>query len=396
MSFLPVQPQCRKKNGWFNSLVVSASLTSDCCRFGSWDRGLGYLAEIKKDESARRSFGWGIIGTGRIALDFATDLAQLSDARVTAVLSRDQSSANVFATKSGAQKVYCDVDQFMADEDVNIVYVASPNSMHFSQALRAIRAGKAVLIEKPVALSEAEAEALHHEALNNDVFVMEAMWIRFLPGILAIKSMIEAGSIGVIQSVSGTLSWKNNYDPQSRLFNKALGGGASLDLGVYLLSLTLHLLGEPETISGSWQAALGGVDMRASYRLQYPNAVASLECGLDRTLANTFEIKGSKGTFRISDPFVRARRVEIGTSRLARWAMSLSKNGTAAKVLARLPFPGHKIIQFPYEGHGLSFQAQAVMDALRRGETGHAIMPISESAAVLRAISLVMAQPPSA
>ncbi len=383
-------------NGWFNSLVVSASLTSDCCRFGSWDRGPGYLAEIKKDESARRSFGWGIIGTGRIALDFATDLAQLSDARLTAVLSRDQSSADVFATKSGAQKAYCDVDQFMADEDVDIVYVASPNSMHLSQALLAINAGKAVLIEKPVALTKAEADLLFREAQRNNVFVMEAMWIRFLPGIAAVKRMIEDGSIGVIQSISGTLSWKNDYDPKSRLFNKALGGGASLDLGVYALSLTIHLLGEPETISGSWQAAPSGVDMRASYRLHYANAVASLECGLDKTLANTFQIKGGKGIIRISDPFVRARRLEVGTSRLARWAMSLSKGGTAARVFARLPFPGHRIMQFPYEGHGLSFQGQAVMDALRRGETDHAIMPMSESAAVLRAISLVMAQPPSA
>ncbi len=395
MSFRPVQPQCGKKNGWFNSRPVSASLALGCYGFGSAGLGGAHLADMESDTSSDRKYGWGIIGTGRIASDFASDLRLLDGARLAAVLSRDQSSADHFAMKSGAAAAYCDIDRFMADKNIHIVYVATPNSMHLPQALRAICAGKAVLIEKPVAPSESEAEVLHREALRNNVFVMEALWVRFLPGIAAVKSMIGNGSIGEIQSISGTLSWKNDYDPQSRLFNKALGGGASLDLGVYLLSLTLHLLGEPEKISGSWLAAPSGVDMRASYRLHYPNAVAELECGLDQSLANTFEIKGSKGTVRISDPFVRAWRVEVGTSRLAQLAMSLSKSSIAAKALARLPFPGHKVMQFSYQGHGLSYQAQAVMDALRRGESGHSLMPMSESAAVLRAISQVMAHPPN-
>ena len=359
------------------------------------NRGGTDLTDIRSDATALKTFGWGIVGTGRIASDFASDLRQLSDARLAAVLSRDQSSADLFAKKSAAVHAYNDIDRFMADKTIDIVYIASPNSMHLPQALRAIRAGKAVLIEKPVAPSEPEAEVLRREALRNNVFVMEAMWVRFLPGMVAVKDIIDAGTIGAIQSISGTLSWRNDFDPQSRLFNKALGGGASLDLGVYLLSLTMHLLGEPEKISGSWQAAPSGVDMRASYRLHYPNAVAELECGLDRNLANTFEIKGSKGTVRISDPFVRARRIEVATRRLANLAMSFAKRGGAEKLLARLPFPGHKVLQFPYVGHGLSFQAQAVMDALRRGETGHEMMPMSESAAVLRAISMLLAHPPS-
>lgn len=395
MSFRPVQPQCGKKNGRFNSRQVSASLACGCCGFGSAGMGRRHLADIQSDSPAHRKFGWGIIGTGRIASDFASDLRLLDGARLAAVLSRDQSSADHFAKKSGAAAAYCDIDSFMADKNIDIVYVATPNSLHLPQALRAIRAGKAVLIEKPVTPSDSEADVLHREALRNNVFVMEAMWVRFLPGIAAIKSMIGADYIGEIHSISGTLSWKNDYDPQSRLFNKALGGGASLDLGVYLLSLTMHFLGEPERISGSWRAAPSGVDMRASYRLQYRSAIAELECGLDKNLANMFEIKGSKGTVRISDPFVRARRVEVGTSSLARSAMSLSKSSIAAKALARLPFPGHKVMQFSHQSHGLSYQAQAVMDALRRGETGHSLMPMSESAAVLRAISQVMSHPPN-
>ncbi len=370
---------------WLVTVVDSA--------FRDW--GGARLADIETVKPAHKSFGWGIVGSGRIATDFASDLRLLGDARLAAVLSRDQSSADHFASKCKAAGAYSDIDRFMADGDIDIVYIATPNSMHLPQALRAIRAGKAVLIEKPVAPSEPEVDFLHREALRNNVFVMEAMWIRFLPGIAAVKDMVKSGEIGDIRSICGTLSWKNDYDPQSRLFNKPLGGGASLDLGVYLLSLTMHLLGEPGKISGCWTAAPSGVDMRASYRLHYPNAVAELECGLDRTLANTFEIKGSKGTIRINDPFIRARRVEIGTSGMARWAMSHTKAGVAAKLAARLPYPGHRDMQFPYEGHGLSFQAQAVMDALRRGETGHIAMPMSESAAALRAICVLLSLPPN-
>jgi predicted dehydrogenase len=350
------------------------------------------LADIEGGAQTDRPFGWGIVGTGRIASDFASDLNLLSEARLVAVLSRDQASADSFAQKTGCVAAYSDIDHFMADKAIDIVYVATPNSMHLPQALRAIRARKAVLIEKPIAPSEPEVEVLRREALRNHVFVMEAMWVRFLPGIAAVKAMINAGTLGDILSVSGSLGWKNEYDPQSRLFNKALGGGASLDLGVYLLSLTMYLFGEPEKISGSWRAAPSGVDMRAFYKLLYADAVAELECGLDRNLANTFEIKGS---IRISDPFIRARRIEVGTGDLARRIMALSGSGRAARLLARLPFPGHKIHDCSYEGHGLSFQAKAVMVALRNGETGHRSMPLPESAAVLRAMSMLLAHPPN-
>ena len=353
------------------------------------------MTDIVTEKQNRQGFGWGIIGTGRIASDFASDLKQLKDARLAAVLSRDQASADSFAQKYGCATGYCDIDRFMADKNVDIVYVATPNSMHLPQALRAIRAGKAVLIEKPIAPSEPEAEVLHREAVRNKVFVMEAMWIRFLPGIISVKRMIDAGDIGEIQTIRGSLSWKNEYDPQSRLFNKALGGGASLDLGVYLLSLTMYLLGEPDKISGAWAAAPSGVDMRASYKLHYKNALAELSCGLDKNLKNTFLIKGKRGSIRISDPFVRAGRIELATGRLGRWLVELRTGGTPAKIFSRLAFPGHKVLQFPYGGHGLSFQADAVMQALRDGETGQKSMPLSESAAVLRAISMLLAHPPT-
>ena len=341
-----------------------------------------------------RIFGWGIIGTGHIAGSFAEDLRQLPNARLAAVLSRSEPSASKFALKHSASTAYTDLAAFLADDAVDIVYVATPNSTHVALALSAMRAGKAVLIEKPAALSAADVELLGQEADRSGTFVMEAMWIRFLPGISEVKRLIESGEIGQVRALRGALSWKNAYDPHGRLFDKSLGGGASLDLGVYLLSLTMHIMGEPDRVSGSWTAAPSGVDIRASYRLHYGDAHAELECGLDQDLHNIFEITGSKGVIRISNPFIRARRVELAKGKVSQALMQAANGVSAAKLMARLPFPGHRIWHFPYVGHGLSFQADALMQALESGKSLENTMLLDSSAAVLRAVSTVLALPP--
>ena len=360
-------------------------------RFGATEDG-ECVAESSETVTKTKQFGWGIIGTGRIATDFASDLRFAGGAKLVAVLSRDQKSAAEFCENAGSGTAYSDMDQFLADPVIDIVYIASPNSMHLPQALRAIYAGKAVLVEKPLAPSESEAELIALEAVRNNVLVMEAMWIRFLPGITAVKNLIDEGAIGEVRSIKGTLSYRNAYDPAGRLFNKAMGGGASLDLGVYLLSLTMMLMGEPQRISGSWKAAPSGVDMSANYRLHYANSSADLTCGLDETRHNGFDIIGTKGHIRISDPFIRARRVEIATGNLARKLMLTVKTGLSAKLLTKLPMPGHKLLRFDDQGHGLHYQAVAVMDALRGGKSGTETLPLSDSAAVLRAIGTLLSQ----
>lgn len=352
------------------------------------------MAENYKTPTNTKEFGWGIIGTGRIAQDFASDLKYAPGAKLVAVLSREQKSADEFCVNAGSGTAYSDMDRFMADPATDIIYVASPNSMHLPQALRAIRAGKAVLVEKPLAPSETEADVIAREAGRNHVLVMEAMWIRFLPGIIAIKRLIDDGTIGDVTGITGTLSYENTYDPASRLFNRAMGGGASLDLGVYLLSLTMMLMGDPQRISGSWKAAPSGVDLRANYRLHYANAVAELNCGLDETRHNGFDIIGTKGHIRISDPFIRARRIEVATGDLSRKLMLTFKSGIGARLLAKLPVPGRQLLLFDGQGHGLWHQAVAMMDALRAGKTGVETMPLTDSAAVLRAIGILLSHSP--
>lgn len=334
--------------------------------------------------------GWGIIGTGLIAKKFAADLECLPNAELRAILSRNAATAGGFASEHKSAMPYSDMDAFLANKSVSIVYIASPNSAHVAQALRCIRAGKHVLIEKPAAPSEPEIGVIEREAARHGVFAMEAMWPRFLPGFAAVKKALADGVAGEIQSVRATLSWKVPFEPGNRFFSKSLGGGASLDLGVYLLSMTMFLFGEPEKISGSWVAAPTGVDMAARYRLHYPGLEADLLCGFDANRTNTYEIAGTKGHIRISDPFIRAERIEISTGTLAKRLMNLAPSGKPAKALARIPFPGHRVFRQALNGNGLEAQAAAVMKAVEEGAVQHPLMRLEESGAVLRAIQMLL------
>jgi predicted dehydrogenase len=349
--------------------------------------------------SPERTVRFGIIGTGRIAADFANDLKHVKNTALHAVLSREIQSAEVFQRTHGAAKAYARSDDFMADPDIDAVYVASPNSAHPAQALAAIRAGKAVLIEKPVAASAHEAEAIAAEAARHGTFAMEAMWIRFLPGIQRAKALIEGGAIGQIKSVRGELSYFNAFNPQSRLFSKALGGGASLDLGVYLLSLTTFLFGAPSSVSGQWKGAASGVDLAARYKLSYPGFSAALSTSLERDGYNVFEIEGTDGVLRIEDPFIQARRLRILKGGAARSALlrpaSETRPGKLDRLISRLPLPGQEILSFNYPGNGLQFEAEETANSIRSGVSSSAAMPLNDSIGVLKMIECVLSQPAS-
>ncbi|RCS25705.1 gfo/Idh/MocA family oxidoreductase [Phyllobacterium salinisoli] len=351
---------------------------------------------------AVNSVGWGIVGTGEIARRFASDLPLASGAVLHAVHSRTPDNAERFRAETGAQKAYHDLDSFMSDPYVQAVYVATPNSLHLAQTLRALRNRKAVLTEKPIAPSFPEADVIQREAMRQKTFAMEAMWTRFLPAVQAAKARIKAGAIGEIRRITADLSYYRPYDPESRFFSRALGGGAALDLGVYPVSLAMYFLGEPEKVSGRWFSAKNGVDMRTEMTLHYASAEAELSCGFDRDGANHFLIEGSAGAIRLDAPFLKVQRLTLyspAAMKSSLIAPSPQGDRLPAKLLSRLPTPlsrlwGCRIEHHPFEGNGLQFQAMAVMNALRAGETRSPIMPLQESVAVLRAIGIVLSRSP--
>jgi predicted dehydrogenase len=357
------------------------------------------IRNARLSPSPERTVRFGVIGTGRIAADFANDLRHAKNAALHAVLSRDIKSAEAFQKAHGTAKAYCLMADFMADPDIDAVYVATPNTSHARFALASIRAGKPVLVEKPLAASAGEAEDIAAAARMHSVLVMEAMWIRFLPGVLRAKAMIDAGMIGAVRHVRAELCYRHEFDPKSRLFSKALGGGASLDLGVYLLSLTQMLFGAPDRASGDWKAAPSGVDSEARYRLAYPAFTADLAASFERDGANVFEIEGSTGVLRLEDPFIRAKSLRVlrgaaMRSKLLRPPLG-QRTGKAAKLAARLPLPGQKRLLFAYEGHGLRFEAAAFADAARAGSAVLGGVSLADSISVLKMIDAVLAQPPS-
>lgn len=340
------------------------------------------------------SFGWGIVGTGRIASQFAADLAHAPGARIAAVHSRSTGKAEVFGSEFGGARVYADLDSLLSDKTVDAVYIATPNDLHAEQALRSIAASKPVLVEKPLALSSADAELIAAAAERQGVFAMEAMWTRFLPAVRAAGEKIESGAIGEVTAITADLSYLHPEQPGSRFFDTR-GGGAAFDLGVYPVSLAFHFLGRPQLVTGRWRAAASGVDIRTEIELHYPSSRASLSCGFDRDGANFFLVDGSKGALRLDPPFLKAPRLTQYSPAARDFVLTTrgQPTGLAGKILDRLPLPGRRAETFAFPGGGLQFEAVAVMEAVRNGAAQSNIMPLSQSVDVLRAIETVLARP---
>ncbi|WP_340355927.1 Gfo/Idh/MocA family oxidoreductase [Bosea beijingensis] len=333
------------------------------------------------------------MGTGAIAGLFAADLGLLPQARIVAVHSRSLEKAQSFAARFGEVKAYDDEAAFLADPAIEAVYIATPNHLHAAQALMAIAAGKPVLIEKPIALASADVEAIAQAADERGVFAMEALWSRFLPAVRRAREQIAAGRIGKVRRIRADLSYLHPEEPGSRFFDPALGGGAAFDLGVYPLSLALHLLGEPQAVSGSWLAAGTGIDRRSSFRLDYPAATAELSCGFDRNGTNRFLVQGERGGLIFEAPFLKAQRLSWHADAGRAAAAYERGTGGMARLLDRLPQSGRISEKVAFPGNGLRFQAEAVMATVRVGKSACAEMPLGESAAVLRIIEAVRAQP---
>lgn len=352
---------------------------------------------MAKAAAPAKKFGWGIVGTGTIARQFADDLAHVPDAWVAAVHSRSAAKAAAFAPTCGAAEPYDDLARLLADPAVDAVYIATPNSAHAEQALAAIEAGKPVLVEKPLAITAADARSIVAAAERKQIFAMEAMWSRFLPAVQAMKRMVDAGAIGRVRRIDAELAYRKDEAAGGRFFDPKLGGGAALDLGVYPLSLALFLLGKPQRIGGRWTAGRSGVDLSSEFDLAWPDAVARLACGFDRDGSNVFVVEGEKGAMRLEAPFLKAQRLSVFSASAAGRPLvgaAARASGTVGRILGRLPVPGRKVESYAFPGNGLQFEAQAVMKAVRAGMTATDVAPLGDSVAVLEVIEAVRSQPP--
>lgn len=311
---------------------------------------------------------WGIIATGWVSDKFARALAMVPDAEMVAVGSRSKGRAEAFGDKHGIPRRHASYEALVADPDVDVVYVGTPHNLHHQNTLMALEAGKHVLCEKPLAVNAAQATEVIALARKKGLFLMEAMWTRFLPAWVDIKTRLDAGEFGALRSVRADFGLELAYDPKHRLFNPDLAGGALLDLGIYPLSLSFWLLGTPKTVSSWAEMAPTGVDRRAAITLTYGGGrFAQLNTASDVWTAVEAEMITEKGVIRAHRLFIEAKSYEI------------------------FDFDKTEEVRKPFE-NGFQFEAQHAMDCIRGGRTESTVMPLDESLEIVRTMDALRAE----
>ncbi len=313
---------------------------------------------------------WGILGPGSIAKRFATGLKALPDAPIAAVASRTPGKADAFADEFGVPRRYSRYEELVADPEVDVVYVATPHSHHKEHSLLALEAGKPVLCEKPFTINAGEAEEIVRAAREKKVFLMEAMWSRFFPLTARVREMLNAGAIGEVRMLEADFGFRaGKVNPEARLFNPALGGGALLDVGVYTVSFASMILGTPSRITGMASLGETGVDEQSAMLLGYPGGqLAVLSTAIRTNTPHEASIIGTDG-------YIRLHRNWWTPS-----AVTLVKGGNEER------------IEMPFEGNGFNYEAAEVAACLRAGKLESDVMPLDESVSVMRTLDQVREQ----
>ncbi|HKO81944.1 MAG TPA: Gfo/Idh/MocA family oxidoreductase, partial [Chitinophagaceae bacterium] len=260
-------------------------------------------------------YKWAILGPGKIAEKFAEALLNCPNAELWAIASRNTERARSFAAKFKAAKYYDPYEALVNDEEIDVVYVATPHTFHHRHALLCLKNKKAVLCEKPLSVNYPSALEMITVARENKVFLMEAMWTRFLPAIKEVIRLIESGEIGKVVFVRADFGFAFPEDKESRIYNMQLGGGSLLDIGVYPLFLALCLLGEPDAIQSFAHIASTGADESMNVMLQYNNgAMASLYSTILATTPAVAEITGTEGSIIIRQPWFKSSAIVLRRS----------------------------------------------------------------------------------
>jgi len=246
---------------------------------------------------------WGIIGLGNIANQFAADLLLLEDAELVAVASRDKENAVEFAQKYNCSKAYDSYQALFEDDQVEIIYIATPHNSHAELSIKALEYGKHVLCEKPLALSYADAVRMIESSKKHQKFFMEAFWTRFIPTIHEVLEKVGQGIIGDIKSIKVDFAFYGNEAEGGRLFDRNLGGGALFDIGVYPLFLSYILLGVPKEIIAKSIFHKNGIDLQTSMILQYENAQSVLQASIVSDSDMKATICGNEGRIELNAPW---------------------------------------------------------------------------------------------
>ena len=315
---------------------------------------------------------WGILGCGGIAGKFCDSMRSVPDGEVAACASRTPGKAAAFAETYGIG-VHCEgYEALLAMDEVDAVYVATTHNFHHDNVIQALRAGKHVVCEKPLSVSRKEAESMAARARERGLFLMEGMWTRFLPAILQTKRWLREGRIGEVRMFRADFCIQKDFDPNHRLFNPELAGGALWDTGIYPVAMASMVMNgeQPQEVRALADVGETGVDEAMAMVFRYAGGVTGLLSCAGRTPSdNRVEICGSEGRIVIPRNFLGTDRVE------------LHRTGAEVEVFEET-FAGKE---------GFRFEILAAQAAIRKGEGDCAEMTVEESVAVAETMDRIRA-----
>ncbi len=305
---------------------------------------------------------WGILGAGSSAGTFTRGLAATASGRAVAVGSRSLENANRFAAEHGGLRGHGSYQALAEDPEVDAIYIATPHPQHRHAAELCLRAGKAVLCEKPLTVNAREAESLVATARSEHRFLMEAMWTRFLPAMVQCREWLAAGAIGEVRMLNADFGFRSGWDPASRLLDPALAGGGLLDVGVYTVALASMVFGaEPQELQALAHLGRTGVDEQIAVIARWPDGQLGLLSSAVRTeTPQSAWIAGTEG------------RIELPRFWLGKVA-----------ILHRPGKPELRV-EPPFAGNGYHYQAEEVARAIRHGEIESPLMSHAESVMIQR------------
>jgi predicted dehydrogenase len=303
---------------------------------------------------------WGVVGPGRIASKVVRDFPHVPGAEVVAVASRSAERATRFAAEHGIARVHDSYRAIVEDDGVDVLYIATPHPQHRAVTLAALRAGKAVLVEKAFTVTPSATREIADLAKESGVFAMEAMWTRFMPVVARVRELVAAGAIGEVRAVQADLGVSAPVDPADRFYNLAIGGGALFDVGVYPISFAQMMLGTPESVTVHGTLAPSGVDVEEAVQLGYADGrTASLFASLRCPTPGQARVFGTGG-----------------------WIDVLPRFHHPATLVLHRGGQEPEAITLPHTGGGYTHELREVTDCVAAGRPESAVMPLADTVTV--------------
>jgi predicted dehydrogenase len=260
----------------------------------------------------KKKFKWGIVGTGGIANAFAHDLQYLNNHVVESVLSRDMKTAKKFSSNYKGCKPFNKEKLFFKNKDIDAVYIATPNTLHAKQSIESLQNRIPVLCEKPFSMNLQETQNMVLASKKNNTALLEAMWMRYLPHIDFLKKILKDDPIGKVHSLYACHGQNLKGVKNPRLWTKELGGGALLDLGIYVVSLSQMIFGTPKNIQAKSIFTKEGIDAKTSMIFEYNNGeIANLNCTMYDSHPNRAVISGEEGWIEIDPTFYAPTTIRV-------------------------------------------------------------------------------------